>query len=102
VNNIFASNFALDISEKTVRGLFVQFGGIERIKIMTDRKTAQPTGVVFVEMTNDAEAERAIAGMNGRDVSGRTLTVNAARPQLHRNSRGGGSRLKGDHSNTRS
>ena len=94
MNNILASNLALDITEKTIRGLFVQFGAIERIKIMTDRKADQPTGVAFIEMVDDEAAERAIAAINGAELSGRTLNVNAARSRLHRNSRDAGSRLK--------
>lgn len=95
MNNISASNFAFDTTEKAIRGLFVQYGMIERIKIMTDRKTAQPTGVAFIEMKDDADAERAIAAMDGADVKGRILKVNAARPQLHRRSQSGGPRSNG-------
>jgi RNA recognition motif-containing protein len=95
MNNILASNFKTDVTESVIRTLFVPFGAIERIKIMTDRKTAQPTGAVFIEMANDAEAQTAIAAVNGVEFNGRTLNAIAARPQLHRNSRGVPD-LKGD------
>ena len=95
MNNIVARNFEIDIKEHVIRTLFVQYGAIERIKIITDRKTARPTGVAFIEMANDAEAERAIEAINGTEFNGKKLDVIAARPQLHRHSRNG-SDAKGD------
>jgi cold-inducible RNA-binding protein len=84
VNNILASNLSGDITDEALRGLFMEFGAVERVKIITDRKTDLPTGIAFVQMTDDKAAERAIAGINGVELNGRTLKVNAARPQLHR------------------
>ncbi len=94
MNNIHASNFAVDTNEQTVRGLFVEYGTVERVKLMTDRKTAQPTGVAFIEMANDTDALKAIEAVNGVELNGRILKVNAARPQLHRITRAGGARKK--------
>lgn len=87
MNNIHVGNLDLTATERTIRGLFAPYGAIERVKIMTDRKTDQPTGIAFVEMTNDAEAEKAIVAANGTELKGRTLSVTAARPQLHRGAR---------------
>ena len=87
MNNILTSNLTSDVTKGAIRGLFAQFGTIERIKIMTDRKTGQPTGVAFIEMEDDQAAERAIAAVNGAELNGRTLNVNAARPQVHRKMR---------------
>ena len=84
MNNILASNLAPDTTEKVIHGVFVQYGAIERIKIMTDHKTSQPRGIAFIEMAEDADAEKAIAGIDGAELNGRILKVNAARPQLHR------------------
>jgi RNA recognition motif-containing protein len=60
------------------------------VNLVTDRDTGQPRGFAFVEMTNNAEAEKAIGALNGREVDGRTLNVNEARPKEDRPSRGGG------------
>lgn len=57
---------------------------------MTDRDSGEPRGFAFVEMTNDAEAAKAINGLNGKDVEGRTLNVNEARPKAERPGGGGG------------
>jgi len=94
MNNIQASNFDLDMTEQTIRGLFIEFGVVERVKLMTDRKTAQPTGVAFIEMANDTDAQRAIEAINGAELNGRILKVNAARPQLHRTAAGHTNRKK--------
>ena len=61
--------------------MFEAYGTVERVNIVTDRDTGQPRGFAFVEMTNDAEGDRAIAGINGKELAGRTLTVNEARPK---------------------
>ena len=61
-----------------------------RVNIVTDRDSGQPRGFAFVEMPNDAEGERAIEGINGRDVGGRTLNVNEARPKSEGCGRGFG------------
>jgi len=85
LNNILIKNLSHDATEQDIRSLFAKHGTIERFKILTDSKTGQPKA--FVEMTNDAEAERAISATNGAEFRGSTLNVNAARPQLHRGSR---------------
>lgn len=87
MNNILASNLAIETTEEHIRELFVQFGAIERIKIITDHKTDRPTGVVFIEMADDEAAARAIAEIDGAELNGKTLHVNAARPRLHRSAR---------------
>jgi RNA recognition motif-containing protein len=87
MNNILVGNLAPDATEQDVRSVFEQHGTVERFKLMTDRKTGQPSGFAFLEMSNDAEAEKAIAALNGKEVKGRTINVNEARPQLHRGAR---------------
>jgi RNA recognition motif-containing protein len=67
--------------------MFREHGTVQRFKMMTDRYTGLPRGFAFVEMTNDAEAEKAIAALNGKEFKGKILKVNQARPQLHRNAR---------------
>lgn len=70
--------------------MFQAYGTIERVSLVTDRNTGQARGFGFVEMTNDAEAERAIAELNGRELDGRALNVNEARPKEDRGGGGGG------------
>ena len=94
MSSILASNFAFDITEKTIRAIFIQFGAIERVKIMIDRKTEQPTGAALIEMADDEAAARAIAATNGAELDGRALSVNAVRARLLRDSDDAASRLK--------
>lgn len=78
MNDIVASNLAFGITEQTIRGLFVRFGAIERVEILTDRKADQPPGVAFIQMSDDEAAERAIAAIDGAELDGRTVHVSAA------------------------
>ncbi len=69
--------------------LFEAYGTVERVSIMTERETGQAKGFGFVDMSDDGEAVKAIAALNGKHVEGRTLTVNEARPKTDRPSGGG-------------
>ena len=91
MKNIFVGNLSFGTTEQEIRSLFEAHGTVERVSIVTDRETGQPRGFGFVEMTNDAEGDRAIAAENGREVGGRTINVNEARPK----SEGGGGRGRG-------
>ena len=73
-----------------VRSLFEQYGTVDRVSVVTDRDTGRARGFGFVEMSVNAEAERAIAGLNGKDLDGRALNVNEARPKEERGGGGGG------------
>ena len=86
--NIFVGNLAFTATETEVRQLFEGYGTVERVRLMTDRETGQPRGFGFVEMSNDTHARAAIAGLNGKDLGGRSLTINEARPR----DEGGGQR----------
>ncbi len=70
--------------------MFEAYGSVDRVNVVTDRDTGQARGFAFVEMSVDAEATAAINGLNGKDVDGRTLNVNEARPKAERGSGGGG------------
>jgi len=70
--------------------LFETHGSVDRVNIVTDRDSGQPRGFGFVEMTNDAEGSNAIGAINGKDVDGRTLNVNEAKPKTEGASQGGG------------
>ena len=84
MKNIYVGNLSFGTTEQTVRSLFEAHGTVDRVTLVTDRDTGQPKGFGFVEMPNDAEAAQAIAAVNGRDVGGRTLAVNEARPKTDR------------------
>src|SRR5207253_11018881 len=73
-----------------VRSLFQAYGTVERVNLITDRDTGQARGFGFVKMSNNAEADRAIAELNGRELDGRALNVNEARPKEDRGFGGGG------------
>lgn len=70
--------------------MFEAHGTVERVSIVTDRDTGQARGFGFVEMSDNAEGDRAIAALNGADLDGRALNVNEARPKTERSGGGGG------------
>jgi cold-inducible RNA-binding protein len=90
MKNIFVGNLNFGATEAAVRSLFEAYGSVERVNIITDRDTGQPRGFGFVEMSANAEADRAIAELNGRELDGRALNVNEARPKTERSFGGGG------------
>src|SRR5271170_2911002 len=90
MKNIFVGNLSFGATEDAVRSMFEAYGTVERVNLMTDRDTGQARGFGFVEMSNTAEADRAIAELNGRELEGRALNVNEARPKPERGSGGGG------------
>src|SRR5436190_16570084 len=90
MKNIYVGNLSFGATEDAVRSLFETHGTVARVSIVTDRDSGQPRGFGFVEMSNDGEGDKAIAALNGRDLDGRTLNVNEARPKADRPSGGGG------------
>jgi len=90
MKNIFVGNLNFGATEDAVRSLFEAYGTVERVSIVTDRDTGQPRGFGFVEMSANADADRAIAELNGRELDGRALNVNEARPKTERSFGGGG------------
>jgi RNA recognition motif-containing protein len=81
MKNIFVGNLSFNSSEQDIRALFEAYGTVDRVSIVTDRDSGQPRGFGFVEMSNNAEGDRAIAAVNGHEVDGRALNVNEARPK---------------------
>ncbi|MGA7234781.1 MAG: RNA-binding protein [Bryobacteraceae bacterium] len=90
MKNIFVGNLSFGATEDAIRSLFEAYGTVDRVSVVTDRDTGQARGFGFVEMSVDAEADRAIAGLNGRELDGRALNVNEARPKTERSGGGGG------------
>ncbi len=91
--NIYVGNMSYDTTEDQLRQAFQGFGEVSTIKIITDRESGQPKGFAFVEMPAAHEANAAIGSLNGREINGRALNVNQAKPREESGSRnGGGSR----------
>ena len=88
--NIYVGNLSFDTTERELESAFGTYGTVSTARIATDRDTGRARGFGFVEMPNAAEAQSAISGMNGKELQGRTLTVNEARPREERG--GGGNR----------
>jgi RNA recognition motif-containing protein len=84
---LYVGNLPHQMTEEELKNLFTEAGEVVSAKIITDRMTGEPRGFGFVEMATKAEGQRAISMINGRNVEGRTLKVNEARPQ---EKRGGG------------
>ena len=84
MKKLYVGNLSYEATEETIRSLFESHGTVESVNLIVDRDTGKSKGFGFVEMTNDAEAGRAIAGVNGKEIGGRALTVNEARPKADR------------------
>jgi RNA recognition motif-containing protein len=85
--NIYVGNLLREATEDDLRRAFEAFGQVTSVKIITDKYSGDSRGFGFVEMPNQQEAKSAISGLDGKDLKGRTLKVNEARP---REDRGGG------------
>jgi cold-inducible RNA-binding protein len=88
---IYVGNLAYSATEDDIRALFEPFGQVESVAIIKDKYSGQSKGFGFVEMGSKNEGEAAIAGLNGKDMNGRALNINEARPRTE-NSGGGGGR----------
>ena len=88
MKNIYVSNLSFGSTEQTVRAMFEAHGTVDRVNIVTDRDTGQARGFAFVEMSDNAAGERAIAALNGANLDGRALNVNEARPKADRGTGG--------------
>ena len=87
---IYVGNFAYEMSEQELRTAFEAHGQVQEVSMITDRGTGRSKGFAFVEMPSTAEAEAAIAALNGKEFDGRNITVNEARPRPERSFGGGG------------
>jgi cold-inducible RNA-binding protein len=94
MKSLFVGNLSFSVTEQALRTLMESYGPVERVSIMTDRDTGQPRGFAFVDMTRDEDAAKAISALNGKDLEGRTLSVNEARPKTDRPGGGGGAGRK--------
>jgi RNA recognition motif-containing protein len=95
MKNLYVGNLPHSTTEAELRGVFEAHGAVEKVSLVTDRDTGRSRGFAFVEMTNAAEADKAIAALNGTDLGGRALTINEAKPKTDRPRSGGGGGGKG-------
>ena len=99
MKNLFVGNLSFQTTESELTALFKGFGQVTRVHVAMDRETGRARGFAFVEMPDDEEAAKAIAGLNGKELGGRALKVNEARPKTERtaprSNRGGGQKQGG-------
>lgn len=82
--NLYVGNMAYGMTEQDLEQVFAEFGNVVSVKIITDRETGRAKGFGFVEMSSDAEGKAAISNLDGKEVSGRNLRVNEAKPREER------------------
>ena len=91
-NKLFVGNLSFNTTENDLQDAFAAFGTVTEANLMMDRMTNRPRGFAFVTMSTPEEAQAAITGLHGRDLGGRALTVNVAKPREERPAGGGGRR----------
>jgi len=79
--NIFVGNLAFSATDHDLRQLFESYGTVDKVNVITDRDTGRSKGFGFVEMPDSAASTAAIQGLNGKELEGRALTVNEAKPR---------------------
>jgi RNA recognition motif-containing protein len=94
-SKLYVGNLPYNVTEDDLRGLFAQAGEVKEVALITDRATGRSKGFGFVEMTNQADAEKAIQLLNDHDMGGRPLKVSIARPREERGPGGGGGGSRG-------
>jgi cold-inducible RNA-binding protein len=90
MTSIYVGNLSHSATEDDVRNAFAAFGAVSNVTIIKDRETGRPRGFAFVEMSDNGEAATAIQELNLKEISGRAVTVNEARPKTDRPARRGG------------
>ena len=89
-NKLFVGNLSFDLTENDLQDAFAAYGTVTEASLMMDRMTNRPRGFGFVTMSTPEEAQKAIDAMHGKELAGRALTVNRARPREERPGGGGG------------
>jgi len=92
---IYVGNMPFNMTEEQLRGLFEAYGKVDSVNVVQNRETGRSRGFGFVEMGDANEAKKAIEALNAKDVEGRPLNVNEARPREDRGGGGGGGRRGG-------
>jgi cold-inducible RNA-binding protein len=89
-SKLFVGNLSFDLTENDLQDAFAAHGTVVEANLMMDRETGRPRGFGFITMSTPAEAQKAMDALNGKELSGRALTVNLARPREERSGGGGG------------
>jgi RNA recognition motif-containing protein len=97
-SKLYVGNLTFGVTDSELQDLFEPHGNVRSAQVIMDRETGRSKGFGFVEMINDADAQAAIQALNGKEMSGRALTVNEARPKESSGSRNGGGRSYGGRS----
>jgi RNA recognition motif-containing protein len=92
--NIYVGNLSYGMRDADLEKLFTQYGSVSESKIVMDRDSGRSKGFGFVEMPNDSEGDEAIKQLDGKEIDGRNIKVNVARPKEERPGGGGGARKK--------
>ena len=92
---LYVGNLSYGTTDSDLQGMFEEFGSVQSAQVIMDRESGRSKGFGFVEMGSDQEAEAAINALNGKDVDGRPLTVNEAKPREDRGGRSGGGGSRG-------
>jgi RNA recognition motif-containing protein len=87
-SNLYVGNLSFDVGQEDLEELFKPYGEVVSANVITDRQTGRPRGFAFVEMAQSEDAKKAIEALDGKELKGRNLTVNVAKPK-NENSRGG-------------
>jgi len=97
-NKLFVGNLSFNTTENDLQDLFAAHGSVVEANLMMDRTSGRPRGFGFVTMSTPEEAEAAITALNGKNIDGRSLTVNVAKPREERGAGGGGRQYSGSSS----
>lgn len=81
---LYVGNLPFSVEEQDLKNFFASYSSVTNVQLITDRETGRSKGFGFVEMSNDEEASKAIQDLNGKDLSGRAIVVNEARPRENR------------------
>lgn len=87
--NLYVGNLLFDVTENDLKELFEPFGQVTEIRLIMDKYTGKSKGFGFIEMPSKDEAQKAVAALNGKDIKGRAISVNEAKPKTDRGGRGG-------------
>jgi RNA recognition motif-containing protein len=87
--NLYVGNLLFDVAENDLKALFEPFGQVTEVRLIMDKFSGKSKGFGFIEMPSKEEAQKAIDGLNGKDMKGRAMTVNEAKPKVDRGGRGG-------------
>ncbi len=88
--NIYVSNLSFNVQDEDLKGFFEEYGEVSSAKVITDKFTGRSRGFGFVEMSDDAAAQKAIQELDGATVEGRAIKVSEAKPREQRPNNGGG------------